>query len=92
MTANRNGEISFPSTASNSVLIHGGDQKRRLTLAVKMRVFILPGVDLVGKPTKGILDTLILKTSNTVRVEAIEMYVRRPRAIALKPSEAKRRS
>jgi hypothetical protein len=80
MRPDTDGKIYFAEYRYDSVLMHGGDLKRMLALAVKVRVAIPQGAGLERAATPGVADTLVLVTAQPVPAEILEMYVRRPRA------------
>jgi hypothetical protein len=77
------GKLFFSEGRPDSVLMHGADVKRKLTFAIKARVQIPAGVELLRHSTPGVADTLVLKTTAAVPVEILELYVRRPQATSL---------
>ena len=83
MQPDSEGRIFFSENKFESVLMHGGDLKRKLTFAVKVQVHVPNDAALHRKATPGVDDTLVLITRIPVRVDVIELYVRRPRAGAV---------
>lgn len=80
MRPDSQGKIFFSEHRYDSVLMHGGDLKRKLTLAVKVCVQIPPGAALDRTATPGVADTLVLTTAVPIHADVLELYVRRPNA------------
>jgi hypothetical protein len=77
------GRIFFSEHRYESVLMHGADLKRKLTFAIKMHVYVPNEAALQKKATPGVDDTVVLISRAPVRVDVLELYVRRPRATAI---------
>jgi hypothetical protein len=77
------GKMFFSENKYESVLMHGADLKRKLTFAVKLQVNVPNGTVLQKMTTPGVTDTLVLVSRVPIRVEVLELYVRRPRATAV---------
>jgi len=83
MRPNSEGKIFFSEYRYDSVLMHGADIKRKVTLAVKVRVQIPLGAELQRALTPGVADTLVVTTIAPIPAEIIELYIRRPQATAV---------
>jgi hypothetical protein len=81
---NADGKVYFSQWRFDSVLMHGGDQKRKATFAVKLRVTIPSTAAVEQDKTPGVLDTLVVTTGRTLDVQVLELYVREPRASTIK--------
>lgn len=80
MQPDSQGRMFFSEYRYDSVLMHGGDLKRMLTLAIKVRVQ-LPSEDVVERvATPGVADTLVIRTTVPIVADVLELYVRRPNA------------
>lgn len=79
MRPDSEGRIFFSENRYESVLMHGGDLKRKLTFAVKVQVHVPTEASIQRVATKGVDDTLVLVSRVPVRVDVLELYVRRPR-------------
>jgi len=77
-------KLYFSQWHFDSVLMHGTDMKRKITLAVKLRVTIPSTAVVEQKPTDGVADTLIVETSMPLQAEVLELYVREPGAGTVK--------
>ena len=80
MQPDAQGKIYFSERRYDSVFMHGGDLKRKLTLAVKVRVLIPEDVVLERTSTQGVADTLVVATKTPIVADVLELYVRRPNA------------
>jgi hypothetical protein len=76
-------KIYFCESRYESVLMHGGDLKRKLTLAIKVRVQLPSGTALTRAPTPGVADTITITTAVPIHAEVLELYVRKPKAVAV---------
>ena len=83
MRPDSEGRIFFSENRYESVLMHGADLKRKLTFAVKLQVHVPNEAALQRVATPGVDDTLVLVSRIPVRVDVLELYVRRPRATAI---------
>jgi hypothetical protein len=76
-------KIYFSESRYESVLMHGGDLKRKLTLAIKVRVQLPSGTASARTITPGVADTITITTSVPIHAEVLELYVRKPKAITV---------
>jgi hypothetical protein len=87
MMPNADGKVYSSERSFDSVLMHGADERRNATFAVKLRVTI-PGTAAVHRAaTASVADTLIVTTSSPLKVQVLVLYVREPRASFLKTVE-----
>jgi hypothetical protein len=77
------GQVFFSRSDPTSVLMHGADTKRMATFAIKVLATIPTGAETVSKATPGVPETLVVNTTEPVRVQVTELYVRKPRATAV---------
>jgi hypothetical protein len=77
---NEAGKLYFSEFRFDSVLMHGGDMRRKATFAIKVMVTIPPEVVLQRTATQGVSDTLVITTGEPLKVQVVELFVRRPRA------------
>ncbi len=80
MKPNLDGKIFFSEHRYDSVLMHGADLKRKVTLAIKVRVQIPSGAKIQRDATPGVVDTIVLNTGAPLPAEVLELYIRRPQA------------
>jgi|SRR5215472_5417787 len=78
MRPNAQGRIFLAEHRYDSVFMHGGDRKRKLTFAMKVRVQVPPAVQVERTSTRGVSDTLILQTMTPIPADILELYVREP--------------
>ena len=76
---NSDGKLFFSERRFDSVLMHGADLRRKVTLAIKLRVTIAPPAVVQQAATAGVPDTLVVSTSIPLRAQVLELYVREPR-------------
>lgn len=69
----------FFSQLLADALQHGGDQKRKATFAVKMKVTVPAGASITRTSTLGNPLAVVITTVHPLPVQVIEMYVRPPR-------------
>jgi hypothetical protein len=73
---NRDGKIFFSENNFSSVLMHGPDEKRKASFALKLRVTIPNHATLTRKSTDGVTDTLEVSTAVSLHADVLELYVR----------------
>jgi hypothetical protein len=76
-------QIFFSENSPQSVLMHGGDTKRKKTFAVKARVEIPGGASYQRRTTMGVQDTFVVTTPVPLSVEILELYFREPHGTQL---------
>ena len=59
---------------------HGGDRQRKANYVIKVKVDIPDNVKRECLETPGVRDTLVLHTSDDIRAEVLELYVRKRNA------------
>jgi hypothetical protein len=83
MRPNAQGKIFFAEHRYDSGFMHGGDRKRKLTFAMKVRVQVPAGIQIERSSTHGVSDTLILHTMTPIPADILELYVREPHGSAV---------
>jgi hypothetical protein len=83
MRPDSEGRMFFSEHKYESVLMHGADLKRKLTFAVKLQVHVPNEAAFQRTTTPGVDDTLVLVCRVPLRVDVLELYVRRPRSTAI---------
>jgi hypothetical protein len=83
MKPSADGTIFFSEFRFESVLMHGADTKRKVTLAVKVSVEIPPDATVEKGATPGVADTLVVRTTAPLSVVVLELYVRQPRGTSV---------
>jgi hypothetical protein len=73
------GQVFFSRASPGSVLMHGADTKRMATFSIKVLATIPAEVETVSKATPGVPDTLVVHTTEPIRVQVKELYMRKPR-------------
>ena len=81
---NAQGKIYFSEWRFDSVLMHGGDLRRKATFAVKLRVTIPSTAGVERNATHGVADTLVVSTGLPLHVTVLELYAREPQATKVK--------
>jgi hypothetical protein len=84
-------KIFFSEGRFDSVLMHGPDEKRRSTFALKLRVTIPSEAVLQKTVTFGVDDTLVISTRTPLPVCVLELYIRQPGASVVKIIQAQQR-
>jgi hypothetical protein len=77
----KQGELYFARFEFRNTFVHGVDEGRGGALTFKLSVEIPSGVKLERPSTSGVPDTLVVKTTEPVKFEVLEMYFRPSRSV-----------
>ena len=73
---NDSGTIFFSDRHPESVFMHGGDRRRRAAFAIKVEVTIPTDAPRVQRATHGVVDTVVITTTQPLSVRVLELHVR----------------
>jgi hypothetical protein len=77
MLPDARGELFFSQYTPDSCFMHGADRKRRASFVIKVAADIPEGVAVKRVETPGVRDTVIVRTADPIRVQVLELLVRR---------------
>jgi hypothetical protein len=70
-------EVFFSQFTPDSCFMHGADRKRRASFVIKVAAEIPEGGTVERAETPGVRDTVIVRTADPIKVQVLELFVRR---------------